>query len=309
VSSKHVTNIPASVRARLLDQSRDRNEDFNLVLLRYALERLMYRLSVSDYSEEFILKGAILFEVWGGTRYRSTRDIDLLGFGDSTQGHLRKVFQDVCKIEVIPDGVDFIPESIQVEEISGTQEYPGQRIRLEASLAEARIKGIQVDVGFGDVVVPKVQNIQYPTMLEFPAPKLLAYTPETVVAEKFQAIIFLGMANTRMKDFFDLYHISHIFDFRGDTLCKAIAATFSQRKTTIPSGIPIAFTPEFYENLDKQSQWNAFVGRNELMSENLPAAAVIKQIKSFLLPPAHALSGEEKFSALWPKGGPWKLTK
>jgi hypothetical protein len=268
----------------------------------------MFRLSVSAHSEKFILKGAMLFEVWGGTRYRSTRDIDLLGLGDSTQEHLRKVFQDVCKIKVIPDGVDFIPESVQVEEISGAQEYPGQRVRLEASLGEARIKGIQIDVGFGDVVVPKVQNIEYPTMLEFPAPKLLAYPPETVVAEKFQAIIFLGMANTRMKDFFDLYHTSHIFEFKGDTLCQAIAATFRQRKTTIPSGIPIAFTTEFYENSDKQSQWNAFVGRNELMSENLPVVSVIKQINSFLLPPAQALSSEEKFSALWPKGGPWKPT-
>ncbi len=306
MSNKHITNIPASVRARLLNQSRERNEDFNLVLLRYTLERIMFRLSVSVHSEKFILKGAMLFEVWGGTRYRSTRDIDLLGLGDSTQDYLRKVFQDVCKTKVIPDGVDFMPESVQVEEIRGAQEYPGQRVRLEASLAEARIKGIQVDVGFGDVVVPKVQNIEYPTMLEFPAPKLLAYPPETVVAEKFQAIIFLGMANTRMKDFFDLHHISHIFDFKGDTLCRAINATFRQRKTEIPSGIPIAFTTEFYENSDKQSQWNAFVGRNELMSESLSLAIVIKQINSFLLSPAHALSSEENFSAFWPMGGPWK---
>lgn len=308
MSSKSISNLPASVRARLLNQARDRKEDFNMVLLRYALERLMYRLSASKHSDKFILKGAMLFEVWGGIQYRSTRDMDLLGFGDFSQERLKQVFQDVCKTKVKPDGVDFAPESVRVEEISGIQEYSGQRVLMEASLAGARIRRIQVDVGFGDAVVPKARHIEYPTMLDFPAPRLLAYSPETVVAEKFQAIISLGMVNTRMKDFFDLHHISHIFAFKGSSLSKAIQATFERRKTEVPSGIPIAFKSDFYDSPDKQSQWSAFVSRNELLLEEIPLRAVMKQISTFLLPPAYAIFKKEKFTAQWPKCGPWKYS-
>jgi len=308
MSGKPISNLPASVRARLLNQARNRKEDFNRVLLRYTLERLMYRLGVSKHADKFILKGAMLFEMWEGPPYRTTRDMDLLGISDSSQERLRQLFQDLCKAKVEPDGLEFISESVRVEEIRGAQEYPGQRVLLEANLAGAKIRGVQVDIGFGDAVVPKAKSIEYPTMLEFPAPRLFAYQPETVVAEKFQAITYLGMANTRMKDFFDLYHISHIFTFKGPSLSKAIQATFKRRKTEVPSRIPVAFTSEFFDDPDKQLQWNAFLNRNELPLEETLLATVIKQARDFLSPPAHSISAGDKFTAMWPKGGPWEST-
>jgi len=305
LTNQFKSNLPASVRARLLNQAREKKEDYNLVLIRYALERLMYRLSVSKHSKDFVLKGAMLFDVWGGPPYRATKDMDLFGYGNPSRTKLERIFKGLCKIKVDPDGLEYISDSVRVDEIREDQEYSGVRVRLEANLAGARIRGVQVDIGFGDVVVPRTKNIEFPTILDFPAPKLAAYSPETVVSEKFQAIVFLGMANTRMKDFFDLNHISHIFEFKGVGLSRAIKATFNRRKTEIPRGNPIAFTPDFHNDPEKQAQWNAFVRRNGL-PEDYQLPVVIEQLKTFLLPPTHAVSSGEKFIHTWPEGGPWE---
>lgn len=301
MNDKTPADLPASVRARLLNRARVKKEDFNLTLLRYALERLMYRISVSRYADAFILKGAMLFDVWGGPPYRATRDMDLMGKGIPSRERLDMIFKNLCRLEVQPDGLIFMPESVRVEEIREAQEYHGQRVRIEANLAGARIRGIQVDVGFGDAVFPKPKSIEYPTMLEFPPPKLAAYPPETVVAEKFQAIVYLGMANSRMKDFFDLHHMACIFDFNGFILSRAIKATFKARKMEIPPEVPVAFTPVFHDDREKQGQWAAFLRRNEIPSENISLPEVCTKLHSFLMPPAHAVSKRQKFSDKWLK--------
>ena len=196
--------------------AKDHGEDFQLVLTRFVLERLLYRLGRSQFRDQFILKGAMLFSLWGGTPHRATRDIDLLGFGESAVARLVQIFQDVCLTRVEEDGVAFLPESVRGIEIREDQEYDGVRITLEARLGKAWIP-VRVDIGFGDAVTPAADYAEYPTTLGFPAPYLRIYPRETVVAEKFQAMVYLGMANSRMKDFYDLRIMGKTFPFEGET--------------------------------------------------------------------------------------------
>jgi len=227
------SNIAISVRQRLLNILRDTGDDPNLVWTRYATERLLYRLSVSEYAGEFILKGAMLFMVWTGKTYRPTLDMDFLGQGDDSSERLAEVFRKVCGVDVEPDGLVFDVDTVASAPIREEQEYQGQRVTLIAFLGKARIP-IQVDVGFGDVVTPKAKKIRYPTLLDFPAPSIRACPRETVVAEKFQAMVMLGIANSRMKDFYDLYVLARDFSFDGNTLVRAIKATFKRRKEISP---------------------------------------------------------------------------
>jgi len=197
------TNIAASIRQRLLNIIRETGDDPNLVWTRYAVERLLYRLSVSEYDEEFILKGAMLFMAWTGQAHRPTADVDFLGFGKDSSERITKIFQILCDMDVEPDGLNFDSETIKVGPIREDQEYQGKRVNLTAFLERARIP-LQIDIGFGDVVTPNAEKIDYPTILKLPAPIIRAYTRETVVAEKFHAMVVLGIANSRMKDFYDL---------------------------------------------------------------------------------------------------------
>lgn len=196
-------NLAASVRQRLLNIAKRNGEAFDLVLTRYALERLLYRLGNSRYHNQFLLKGAMLFAVWGGAPHRPTRDLDLLGFGPNDLPQVQAVFQNICQVPVEPDGLKFLPDTVRVSEIREDQEYQGVRLPFDAKLENAIIP-IQVDIGYGDAVTPAPQEISYPTLLEFPAPQLRAYPIYTVVAEKFQALVLLGIANSRMKDFYDI---------------------------------------------------------------------------------------------------------
>lgn len=222
------TNLPASVHQRLLNLSQTRGEDFNFLLARYVIERLLYRLSHSAYADSFVLKGALLFLIWAVPVHRPTRDIDLLGYGDSSTQQLEHIFREICLVDVVADGVTFDPATIQVRPIREEQMHGGQRITLTAYLGRARIP-VQVDVGFGDTIVPAAIATSYPALLDFPAPKIQVYPRESVVAEKLHAMVALDMSNSRMKDFFDVWILARLFAFDGAILVRAFQATFEQQ--------------------------------------------------------------------------------
>jgi len=305
MKQKGRNNIAKSVRQRLLNLSKERSEDPNLVFIRYAVERMLYRISCSKQSTQFILKGAMLFATWTGRPHRPTKDLDLLGFGDASARELRNVFRDICQTEVEPDGLEFNPDSIQITEIREVLKYPGQRIRLEGRLGSARIN-IQIDVGFGDIVIPKPIEIEYPTLLHMPAPRIRAYPPETVVAEKFESMVSLGMLNSRMKDYYDLRIMAKEIQFGGNALTEALKATFATRGTAVPNDTPAALTEEFSLSTDKNTQWQAFLRTSKLDDANLELPQVINEIRKFLMPPAHAAANNRPFLKSWPVGGPWK---
>jgi hypothetical protein len=298
-------NLSASVRDRLTNRARERGEDVQLVILRYAIERLLYRLSRSEYADRFVLKGAMLFSLWADVPYRATRDVDLLGYGDSAAERLVETFQAICGVEVEPDGVVFLAETVRAEQARENDEYQGVRVTLEARIAGARLL-IQADVGFGDVVVPTVQEIEYPGLLDLPTPRLRAYPPETVVAEKFQAMVRFGAITSRMKDFYDLWAIATTFGFEGPVLAEAIRATFERRRTSLPTGTPDALSPEFAESPTNQSRWQGFLGRTEIAMAPEPFPAVLAKIREFVLPPTQSVATGEPFERAWSPGGPWR---
>ncbi|MGA9998111.1 MAG: nucleotidyl transferase AbiEii/AbiGii toxin family protein [Pyrinomonadaceae bacterium] len=292
-------NLAASVRQRLLNASRTRREDFQVTLTRYALERLLYRLSRSGYREQFIIKGAMLFSIWNESPHRPTRDLDLLSFGASEITRLENTFCEIIDTEVEPDGLEFITDTVRGGRIKEDQEYEGVRVNLQARLEGARIS-LQVDIGFGDAVTPAPEEIEYPTLLAgSPAPRLRAYSRYSVVAEKFQAMVMLGIANTRMKDFYDVLTLARTFDFDGEVLCQSLKATFERRATELPLTTPLALTPEFYMEQTKQSQWNAFLKRSQLMEKSAPLEEVAALLQNFLMPPTLAASKDESFEMRW----------
>ncbi len=297
-------NIAASVRQRLLNISRETGDDPNHLLTRYATERLLYRLSVSQHAGDFVLKGAMLFMAWTGQLYRPTADVDFLGYGEDSSDRLVDVFRSVCRVQVEPDGLSFNADSVTASRIREEQEYQGQRVTLSALLGKALVH-VQVDVGFGDVVTPGPVKILYPTLLDLPAPSVRACPPETVVAEKSQAMVMLGIANSRMKDFYDLWVLSRDFPFEGSTLVQAIQATFKRRLTDIPAKPPVALTEEFAKDAAKVAQWKAFVRRSRLERAAPALHDVLTCIREFLWPPMRAAHGDHLVPTTWPKGGPW----
>lgn len=298
------TNMAASVRQKLLNKAKAEQSDFNLMLTRYGLERFLYRLGRSDYSNRFVLKGAMLFPLWGIEGFRTTRDIDLAGFGESDLEELKVVFQIICQTQAEDDGITFDSQSIQAEDIRDQMEYGGTRLTFNAELAGARII-IQVDVGFGDTITPEASNAIYPTILELPAPHLRVYPAETVVAEKLEAMVKLGIANSRMKDFYDIWTIARMFNFDGITLQTAIQRTFERRNTAIPLSIPLALTEEFATDSQKLQQWRAFLNRTGLKVEK-ELDGVTAFIAAFILPPLKALNHGALFNETWPAGGTWQ---
>lgn len=284
---KPVVNIAASVRQRLLDLARKRGADFQLILIQYAVERLLYRFSRSAYKDRFILKGAMLFSAWSEEPFRATRDLDFLGKGDNTVSAMTKVFSEICKIAADGDGLEFLSDKIDGEEIRDDQEYRGVRLSFEARLAGARIP-VQVDIGFGDAVAPAAEMVDYPVLLDHPAPRLLAYPRETVVAEKFQSMVDLGIANSRMKDFFDIWVLALMFEFDGSRLAQGIRATFERRRTPIPVAPPLALTEEFYADRPKQIQWEAFLRKGRLKIQEKDFSKVASLLRDFLMPPTMA---------------------
>jgi hypothetical protein len=251
------------------------------------------------------LKGATLFALWGGGPYRSTRDLDLLGRDESSVQRLEQVFRDICTVQVEPDGLRFAAETVEGNEIREDLDYGGVRIILIAHLEQARIQ-IQVDIGFGDAVTPPPEDVEFPTILGFPAPHLRAYRRETVVAEKFQAMVMLGIANSRMRDFYDIWFLSRRFEFSGLLLCQAIKGTFTRRRTALPTQTPLALTPEFSASHDKQAQWRAFARKAGLTLNQTAFPEVTVALNEFLMPPTLALVRGLKPAMRWRPGGPWR---
>lgn len=304
MSQSHPTNLAASVRQRLLNLSVSNGEDPNLTLTRYAMERLLYRLTRSEHSEQFILKGAMLFALWTESPHRPTRDLDLLGFGEASNERLREIFQRVCEVDVEPDGLKFDHTSVRSADIREGQTYQGQRVKLVGLLGKARIP-LQIDIGFGDAVTPDAHEIDYPTSLDLPAPRIRAYPPETVVAEKLQAIVALGMQNSRMKDFYDLWIIARQFSFDGPMLVTAIRATFERRHTDLPKGVPTGLSDEFATDEQKLTQWTAFLTRSHLAESDSGLRHVVNELRGFLLPVLAAAENDGYFDHRWQNGGPW----
>jgi len=290
-------NIAASVKQRLLNLSRERSEDFNFVLTKYALERFLYRLSCSEFRDVFLLKGAMLFSIWQDKPHRPTRDIDFLGFIANDMPHLENVFKMICHVVVEEDGLFFLADTVKGVEIREAKKYQGVRITLMAKLEKATVP-IQVDIGFDDAVTPEPEYIEYPVLLDFSAPRLYVYPKYTVVAEKFEAMTSLGMANSRMKDFYDIWNLMQTLDFKGLILSQAIKATFERRMTKLPHVAPFALTTDFAEDSSKQKQWQGFIKKNKLPIDD-SLIDIITQLKKFLMPPTLAAIEEEAFLHIW----------
>lgn len=273
-------NIAASVKARLQNVARKRGEDFNLLLVRYGIERLLFRLSQSRHHDRFLLKGAMLFVIWDEKTHRPTRDVDLLGFGPSDREGLMEAFKTVVITPVVPDGLVFDPDSVQAEEIREDNAYGGIRIRTLGKLGSAEIP-VQIDVGVGDAVTPGPETATFPALLDFPAPTVRTYPIYTVVAEKFEAMVKLGDANTRMKDFYDLWFMSRRFDFDRATLRRAIGATFERRQTKLPV-LPEPLSEALASDPTKQAQWTAFLRRNGLRGASNRFSEVVVALREFL---------------------------
>lgn len=298
----NVQNIGASIRARLLNKARKEKLDFNLLLARYSLERMLYRLSISPQHDQFLLKGALLFDLWFDVPHRPTRDADLLGFGSPEIPRLEAVFREICRIEV-EDGIVFDPDSVKGAAIRKEANYTGVRITLAGLLDNARCP-VQIDVGFGDVVVPGPEAVNYPIILGgLPEPQLQAYPRYTVVAEKLEALTSLGMLNSRMKDFFDLWVLARYSDFDGALLTQAVAATFEHRRTTFPEGLPIGLSDEFVQDDQKNKQWLAFMRKNAL--DPMPFETVISDLRRFLLPVLASASTGVRHQMTWLAGAGW----
>lgn len=281
-----VKNMGASVRARLLKVAKERGQTFDLLLTRYTLERLLYRLSQSGHKDNFILKGAILFTTWVDNAHRPTRDVDLLGFGASQPEAVLAVFQEICGIAE-DDGVTFDVGALKIDRNRDDLAYGGLRVTTDARVGGAKIR-VVVDIGFGDAVEPGLDEVELPVLLDLPAPKLRAYPKETVIAEKFQAMVSLGRANTRMKDFYDIWFLAKTFTFEDDRLARAIAATFNRRETEVPLGVPDALTDGFAQDDQKRRQWTAFV--EGALADPVDLDVVIADLREFFLPHAEAAS-------------------
>lgn len=286
--------LARSIQARLARHARSIGVDPNLVLTRFAVERFLYRLSRSPYAEQFVLKGALLMLVWLGEGLRPTSDADLLGSGEFSEEALATMAKTVSEVPVEPDAVEFDGNSVKVEAIREEAAYGGRRVRVNARVGEARLT-VQLDIGFGDVVTPEAEWLDYPALLDFPVARLLAYSRESVIAEKFHAMVVLGIRNSRMKDYFDLDALSRESAVDVARLAEAIAATFSRRRTAIPEGLPPGLAPEFAEEESKAAQWKAFLTRNRLEGRSL--SVTVAQVRGFLEAPtklARALMSDRR---------------
>lgn len=294
-------NMSASVRQRLLNRARSDHRPFNELLQYYAMERFLYRLSQAVHADRFILKGALMLRAWRSPELRPTMDIDMLGRTSNVEADIVAQIRDILTVDVETDGLAFEPDSIQVERIAEDADYEGIRIRFLGALGSARIN-MQIDIGFGDIVYPEPEELDLPTMLNSPAPRLLCYSRESSIAEKFEAMVKLGMLNSRMKDFYDIWLLSRQFDFAGSQLTEAIRLTFERRGTELPAEID-AFTEPFIKA--KQIQWAAF--RKRLGQEHVPVSfkEIAASVDNFLSPIVAVFSSGKQSPINWTAPGPW----
>jgi hypothetical protein len=298
-----ISNVAASVHARLLNLARAEGRPFSELLQYYAMERFLYRLSCSAPGDRFVLKGALMLQIWGDLMNRSTRDIDLLGRVAPLADMIEMVRACVA-FECENDGLCFDIDSVSGTKIRLAADYDGVRVRCAAYLGNARVV-LQIDIGFGDVITPRALHIEYPTLLGFTAARLLGYPPETCIAEKFQALVALDMANTRLKDFLDIWTLSQGLHFNGAVLAEAVTATFQRRRTPLPTAIPIALTAAFHSHPEKQAQWQAYLRKGRVRGQVPALHNVAYQMGTFLMPVVEAVNARAPFDQLWPPGGPW----
>ena len=304
--ASEVENVTASVRQKLKNWADAHTAVFDLVLQRYAVERFLYRLGVSVEVDRFTLKGAALFLVWSGNEFRATRDVDLLGTGPRDHAAIREAMTAICAIQDPRDGLDFDPATIRVGEVAHEQGHASVRVKLVVRLGRAKIP-LQIDIGFGDSIHPGREEAEYPTLLGHAAPRIWVYPRETTIAEKFEAMVRLGVANSRMKDFWDVVALSQEFQFDGETLRTAIDETFRRRGTSIGEVVPEALRPAFYQDANRIEMWRTFRQKSGLRLE-VPAAFgdVGERVIAFLGPVRESLARGEGFLRVWGKRGPWR---
>jgi hypothetical protein len=293
-------DMAASVRARLLTRAKEHGEDFQLTLVRYAVERFLYRLGKSAHRDAFVLKGAMLFALWSEQPFRATGDLDLLGLGSVGERRVKAMVEELAALEVDSDGVTFDTSQLRIEKMNIQEEYKGVRLAFLARIGNVRIP-MKIDIGFGDVVTPAPVDLNYPTMLDLPAPSVRAYPVETVIAEKFQAMVELGIRNSRMKDFFDLWAIALMLEVDGAALAAAIKATFARRNTEPPRTRPLALTAEFADDPSKRTQWSAFVRRMTTTLTPIALRDTVEVVAALVMP---AATGDAAGKS-WRPGGPW----
>jgi len=296
-------DLGASVRQRLLNLARAQGRPFQEVLQYFAMERFLYRLAKSPFAGRFVLKGALLLTAWRTPLTRPTMDIDLAGRTSNELDHIRSVVAEVCRITAEPDGIEFDRTSVEAQRIKEDAEYAGVRVRFTVTLARARIP-MQIDIGFGDMIVPRPVEVEYPALLEFPPPVLMAYPKETVVAEKLEALTVLGLLNSRIKDYYDLALLSRLYPFDGDLLTEALRSTFRHRDTAVDPN-PVGLTEAYGADPARIVQWRAFVQRSRLDSQ-AGLAETVKDVGRFALPPLSAVARADSFHLRWQPGGPWE---
>lgn len=302
--TSRLRNMAASVHARLRNRSRETGEDFQFILQRYAAERLLFRLGESDYRSRFVLKGAMLFALWGGSVYRSTRDLDFTGYGDSDAEAVLVCFRGICNASVSDDGLDFDGSTLRAEPIREESEYHGLRLRLLARLGRARIP-MQIDIGFGNAIEPPASDAEYPVLLDGPSPRIRVYPREAVVAEKFHTLVVLGEGNSRMKDLYDLYVIAGQFGFKGEALVRAIQATFKRRSTAVARELPTPLAPRFFADGMRADLWRAYRVKSRPPGAPADLTQVGDRLLTFLGPLWNALGEGAAFGYTWKPGGPW----
>ena len=302
--AKGIINIAASVHQRLLNKAKESSRPFNELLQYFAIERFIYRLSKSPHKDQFILKGALMFSAWCGPASRPTMDIDLLGKIDNRLETITDAMKDACLIDVETDGISFNAKTVEAIRITEDAEYEGVRVRVHGSLGNACVS-IQIDIGFGDVIVPNAVTVSYPAILDFPAPELKGYTMESTIAEKFQAMVKLGVLNSRMKDFYDIWVLSRTFDFKGKILAEAVEKTFEKRNTPVTLDAAL-FDPLFGKDRDKNVQWQGFIRKAKLINAPESFEEVMAAVKLFLEPLASSIIEQRAFNSNWIAPGPWR---
>jgi len=302
---KEVKNKAASIRAKLMNIARAKDIDFDALLLRYFQERFLYRLSISKFSKNFVLKGGLLLIYLKMPIVRPTKDIDFLAEQVKNDlSDIKHIFRDIARV-VCDDGIKFNHSSITTERIKEDADHEGIRLKIEATLGQAR-KRLQMDIGFGDIIIPKAKIIEFPTLLEEKPPIVKVYSIESIISEKFEAMVKLAMVNSRMKDFYDIYSLSLSHNFQSNRLKKAIESTFYIRKTPVPDN-PLVFRVEFYENKERQKQWAAFLRKLRLHDINQEFSEIMKKIINFLEPVIISIGDRTRINKSWdPIKGYWK---
>ena len=299
-------NLEASLQQRLRNHAKITGDDVALILIRYINERFLYRLSLSPDRDRFILRGATLFTLWNPEPHRATRDLDLMASGETSSEAIRRIITTACGIPVDPDGVSFLPETMHLETRTEGRAYQGFHLEMMATLGTARPR-LEIDIAVGEAVVPPPLEIDLPVLLSMPSPRMQAYQKETTVAEKCEALVSLGLPNTRMKDFYDLWYLCRTFPFSGTLLADSLQATFTRRNTQFPGhGLPTALTTEFAGDPLKNRQWNAFLGKSHLAKQAPILSPVVACLREFLQPPLEALADNKPFARHWSPEAKWQ---